>query len=226
MKDIFLLDMDDTLLDFGRLERENVIGVLASFGIEADEKTARRFHEINDSLWKALERGEIQRPQIVTKRFELLFAELGVSLGVQAVADAYFSGLAEKCFPFEGMHAFLEALGRLGAIYITTNGATVVQRRHLTDAGIGRYVSGVFISDEIGANKPSAAYCEHVAAHIPEFRAERAVYVGDSLTSDKLCAERMGVDFILFAPRGLPEGYSGLAAGNYTEVLNMIKTLK
>lgn len=222
MKDIFLLDMDDTLLDFQHLERENLIGVLTSFGIGADEKTARRFHEINDSLWKALERGEIARPQIVTRRFELLFAELGVSLGVRKVADAYFNGLAEKCFPFGGMHAFLEELKARGKIYVTTNGASSIQRRHLRDAGILPYVSGVFISDEIGANKPSAEYCRYVAEHISDFEAERAVYVGDSITSDKLSAERMGADFILFAPRGIPEGYGGKHAETYEEVLKII----
>ncbi len=219
---IFLLDMDDTLLDFGRAERENLLGVLSRFSIAAGEETAKRFHEINDSLWKALERGEIQREQIVTRRFELLFKELGVSADIQAVADAYFHGLAEICHPFAGMHAFLEGLKARGDIYITTNGATLIQRRHLQDAGILPYVSGVFISDEIGTNKPSAAYCEYVVAHIPEFRADRAVYVGDSLTSDKLCAERMGADFILFAPRKVPEGYEGKHAKTYEEVIKII----
>lgn len=222
MKDLFLLDMDDTLLDFQRLERENLISVLTACGVAADGRVARRFHEINDGLWKALERGEINRPQIVTKRFELLFAELGVCADVQAVADAYFCGLADKCFPFEGMTEFLEELKKRGDVYIATNGATAVQQRHLTDAGIYPYVSGVFISDEIGANKPSEEFCRYVVGHIPDFRAERAVYVGDSLTSDQPCAGRMGVDFILFAPRGLPENYAGKAAGSYRDALRMI----
>lgn len=223
MKDLFLLDMDDTLLDFQRTERENVISVCARFGLEAGERVAQRFHEINDGLWKALERGEIQRPQIVTRRFELLFEELGVRADVREVADAYFYGLAEICHPFEGAVRFLDALSSRGRVYIVTNGATYIQQRHLQDAGFLPYTSGVFISDEIGANKPSYAYAEYVAAHIPEFSVERAVYVGDSLTSDKVCAERMGVDFIHFAPHAAQKT-SG-AVRSYDELLRLIEAL-
>ncbi len=219
---IFLLDMDDTLLDFGRTERENLIGVLTRYEIPANEETAKRFHEINDSLWKALERGEIERAQIVTRRFELLLEELGVIADTKSVADAYFNGLAQICHPFAGMEAFLNELKVRGDIYITTNGATHVQRRHLNDAGILPFVSGVFISDEIGANKPLQAYADYVVAHIEGYDGAQAVYVGDSLTSDKLCAERMGADFILFAPNGAPEGYSGKWARSYEEVVKLI----
>lgn len=218
---IFLLDMDDTLLDFQKLERLNLIDVLSSFGISAGEEEARLFHTINDGLWKALERGEIERPQIVTKRFELLFRELGVLGDAKSVAEAYFQGLAERCFPFEGMTAFLEALRARGDVYIVTNGAAYVQRRHLTDAGILPFVSGVFISDEIGANKPAQPYCDYVAAHIPRFGKEKAVYIGDSLTSDRICAERLGVPFILYAPHGAPAEYTGKIAHNYQDVLRL-----
>ena len=51
MKDIFLLDVDDTLLDFHRAEREQVVATLRAHGIAADADTAARFHVINDGLW-------------------------------------------------------------------------------------------------------------------------------------------------------------------------------
>ena len=78
MKDIFLLDVDDTLLDFHRAEREQLIATLMQSGIAADEGTAARFHVINDGLWKKLERGELTRERLAVERFEILLAELGV----------------------------------------------------------------------------------------------------------------------------------------------------
>ena len=69
MKNLFLLDVDDTLLDFHRAEREQLLATLHAHGIAADEGTAARFHVINDGLWKALERGETTRERLVVERF-------------------------------------------------------------------------------------------------------------------------------------------------------------
>lgn len=201
MRDIFLLDMDDTLLDFARAEREGIYCTFRKTGIPVSEAAAIRFHEINDSLWKALERGEIKREEIVYKRFEILFAELGIGYDARAAAEYYYEALASVCFPFAGMEEFLKELKARGRIYIVTNGSAYIQRRHLTDGGILTYTDGVFISEETGFYKPSQAYCDYVSAHIPAYEKDRAVYLGDSLTADKPCAERLGARFIRYLPR-------------------------
>jgi len=223
MKSCFFLDMDDTLLDFGRAEKQNLIMTLNRFQIPADMNTAQRFHEINEQLWKALERGEIERKQIVVRRFEILLSELGETKDVYAIADGYYMGLAEICYPFAGMTEFLSALRRRGRIFITTNGGEYVQRRHLKDAGILPFTDGVFISDEIGANKPSQAYADAVKQGVPAFLPQESVYVGDSLTSDKICAERMGIEFILYAPNGT--AFCKNTAKNYAEILALIDSM-
>lgn len=201
MKDIFLLDMDDTLLDFQKAEREGVFETFRAVGMQATEEAAARFHEINDGLWKALERGEIERERIVYKRFEILFEEYGIRRDAKRAAEIYFEALAGHCYPFAGMHAFLAALKERGRVYIVTNGSAYIQRRHLRDGGILPYCDGVFVSDEIGHNKPSPAFCEYVRGHIPDFAPERAVYLGDSVTADKICAERLGATFVRYLPR-------------------------
>ena len=78
MKDIFLLDVDDTLLDFAKGERAQIASTLAHFGIAPTPRMAQRFHEINDGLWKRLERGELTRERLLTLRFELFFEEFGL----------------------------------------------------------------------------------------------------------------------------------------------------
>lgn len=201
MKNIFLLDMDDTLLDFRKAERASVFETFRAIGLEASEETASRFHEINDALWKALERGEIVREHIVYRRFELLFAELGVVYNAHAAADIYFERLAANCYPFAGMEDFLRALKARGRVYIVTNGSKYIQERHLRESGILPYTDGVFISDDVGHNKPSHAFCDYVREHIPDYAPENAVYLGDSLTADKVCAERLGALFVRYLPR-------------------------
>lgn len=222
MKNIFLLDMDDTLLDFPRAERTNFFATLAQFGVAADDGMFARFHAINDALWKQLERGETTREKLKEQRFRTLLSEYGILLDVSAVARAYWQNFPEICFPFEGARPFLAALHARGRVYICTNGGTAIQVRHIELAGFAPYLDGLFISEQMGADKPSQEYAAQVIKNIENFSAERAIYLGDSLTSDKECARVMGVDFVLFAPRGIPSGYPEAAASNFEDALKLM----
>ncbi len=222
MKDIFLLDMDDTLLDFRRAERTNLVKTLSGYGLRADDGVVARFHEINDGLWKMLERGELTRERLLVLRFEMLFVELSAEANAEAVANTYFHNFQHICCPFPGALFFLERLHAKGRAYIVTNGSADIQTKHIDDAGFRPYLSDVFISETVGWHKPSAEYAAYVAAHIPDFDRGRAVFIGDSLTSDRMCARRMGVDFLLFAPTGAPPGYEGAAASDFREALRIL----
>lgn len=222
MKDIFLLDADETLLDFRRAERESLTAVLSERGITVSEELIARYHAINDSLWKKLERHEITRPRLLTERFELLFSEYGISLPVREIADKFFRNLAARGYLLDGAKEFLLKLKKCGRIYVVTNGAQYTQERRLRDSGLGDLCDGAFISEKIGVDKPSEAYAEYVETHISGYCRERAVWVGDSLTSDKACAESRGIDFILYAPQGAPSEYRGKVARNYEELFSQI----
>ena len=225
MKNIFLLDMDETLLDFRRGERVNLTRSLEKCGIRADEKIVSRFHDINDSLWKALERGEITRERLKARRFEILFEEYGFAGDPAVVALAYWKNFPFVCYPFDGALEFLKTLAANGRVYLVTNGGAIIQRQHIKDAGFEPYLSGVFISEEVGFNKPSIEYADYVESHIENYERERAVWIGDSLSSDGKCAENRGIDFILYAHSGAPEGYRGAVAKNYQEVFERLKML-
>ena len=222
MKDIFLLDMDETLLDFSRAEEVNFFGTMERFGLRADAEVYARFHTINDDLWKLLERGGITRDEIKVQRFQRLFEEYGYAADAEAVAGAYFENFCNLCFPFEGAIELLATLKARGRVYIVTNGGAVIQKAHIRDAGFAPYLDGVFISEEVGFNKPSKEYADFVKAHIPDFAEARAMWLGDSLTSDMVCAKRANVDFILYAPAGV---LSERVATNYAEVLRILETL-
>ena len=222
MKDIFLLDMDETLLDFRRAERANFFHTLSSFSLCADEECYAHFHRINDALWKLLERGGIGREELKVRRFGLLCEECGFEADVPALAQTYWENFPEFCFPFAGAAEFLRTLAARGRAYIVTNGGVRIQRAHIALAGFTPYLSDVFISEEVGADKPSKAFSDYVKSHIPAFSESRAVWLGDSLTSDMACAEAAGIDFILYAARGVPQGYTGKCAQDYGEALRLI----
>lgn len=221
MRDIFLLDLDETLLDFCRAERENFFFTLAKYGVPADGAAYDRFHAVNDGLWKLLERGGVAREEIKTRRFEILFRERGVRADVGEIARAYYENFLRFCYPYEGAAAFLRELSARGRVYLVTNGGSAIQRRHIADAGFKPYLDGAFISEEMGANKPSARFCALVREGIADYAPARAAYLGDSLTSDAPCAETLGAKFVLYK-KDPPAGFAARAAENYRTALSMM----
>ena len=56
------------------------------------------------------------------------------------------------------------------------------------------YFQDVFISDELGAQKPEKAFFERAFLRIPDFNVADALIVGDSLSSDIRGGILMGID--------------------------------
>ena len=69
--DTVLFDADGTLFDFLRCEDSAIRATFADFDIEPSDALVRSYSRINDSLWKMLERGEIEKSVLLYRRFEL-----------------------------------------------------------------------------------------------------------------------------------------------------------
>ena len=94
LKTIFF-DLDDTLLDFSRAEAEALRRAFRRFDIDPAPDVLERYHVINREQWELLEEGVLTRARVLTRRFDLLFEELGVRRSSQEVCDCYESLLAE-----------------------------------------------------------------------------------------------------------------------------------
>ena len=195
-------DIDDTLLDFKRGEAAAIRSTLADIGIEPTEETVRLYSEINDALWKRLERGEITRERILVGRFEALFSALGFAGDAPAAQQLYFSYLGQQHDFVAGAKEVLDALyGRYRMIAVS-NGTTVIQNRRLWASGLDRYFDRIFLSQEIGAEKPSAAFFDACFADLPDVGREEVLIIGDSLTSDMRGGETAGIATCWFHPHG------------------------
>lgn len=193
MMEFIFLDLDNTILDFDWAERQALQKALAEAGISPSEQICRRYHEINQQCWQRLERGEWSRRQVLDGRFRLLFAQLGTTADPVACSRSYEQLLGEG-------HRFLpgaqEALRRLHGryrLFLASNGTAHVQNRRLQSAGLYPLFENVFISEKIGADKPSSTYFARCFDAIPNFNPARAIMVGDSLTSDILGGKNAGI---------------------------------
>ena len=88
--------------------------------------------------------------------------------------------------------------------YAVTNGTKRAQDRKLRLSGLDRLFEGIFISDEIGAEKPSREFFDHVFAHIEPFEKDEILIVGDSLSSDIRGGNVAGIRTCWYNPQELP----------------------
>ncbi len=197
-----LFDLDDTILDFRASERTAIRQTFEEFGIPADEAVLRRYSEINIGCWERLELGTMTRGEVLVGRFELLFRELGIDVPARSVQDRYESLLESGHRFIPGAPELLEQLFERYDLYLISNGNLVTQESRLKSAGISPYFKGIFISEQIGANKPERAFFDACFAAIPDFRREDAVIVGDSLSSDIRGGMNAGVRTCWFNPDG------------------------
>jgi len=197
-----LFDIDDTLLDFKLAERAAVSRAFVNAGLSPDEKMLRRYSEINDGQWAKLERGEISRAQVLISRFELLFAELGISADAQRIQNEYEYLLGIGHWFIDGAPELLEALFGKYRLYIVSNGTASVQEGRIKSAELARYFDGIFISEYIGFEKPTREFFECCFARIPNFEKRETVIVGDRLSSDILGGINAGISTVWFNPHG------------------------
>ena len=181
-----LWDVDGTLLDFKKSEEYGIRACMKEIGFDdVDEEMLTRYEKINRSYWEALERGEITKQEVLIGRFKTFFAQEGICCpDVAAFNDSYHRKLGEIFFEKENSLEIIRNLHGRVKQYVVTNGTVVAQRAKLEKSGLGAYMDGVFISDEIGTEKPGIGFFTPVFAALQGIEKKDVLIVGDSLTSD------------------------------------------
>jgi len=202
MVETILFDLDDTLLDFGKAEASALRRVLTEMNAPVNDAVLERYHEINQRMWKLLEMREITRDELRPRRFELLFGELGLPCDSKAVCEVYERYLGQGHWFMPGAEALLETLAPKYRLCLVSNGNAHVQRSRLRVTGITRYFDGIFISHELGVDKPSREFFDCCFAAMPEVKKETALIVGDSLSSDIRGGKNAGIRTCWYNPKG------------------------
>ena len=137
-------------------------------------------------------------------RFRTLFAELGRTVDAAAVTRTYEQNLSIGHYFLPGAQEAVQRLSQKYRLFLASNGTATVQHARLTSAGLYPYFEKVFVSQEVGHNKPSREYFDACFSQIPGFDAGKALMVGDSLTSDIRGGSRAGMKTCWINPDHLP----------------------
>ena len=193
MIEFLLLDLDDTILDFHKAERIAIAKTICDFGVEPTEEVLSRYHVINKWHWEQLELGNMVREEVLVGRFAMLFAEKNVTVDPVRAARTYEKNLSIGHYFLPGAEETVDALSKKYRLFLVSNGTASVQKGRMTSANLYRFFEKVFVSQEIGHNKPAKAYFDACFAQIPDFDPAKAMIVGDSLSSDILGGINAGI---------------------------------
>lgn len=202
MIEFLFIDLDDTVLDFQKAERIALAKTLQTFGLEPEPAVLTRYNQINKGYWERLERKEVTREALLVDRFADLFAEYGIAVDPVQCARTYEKNLGTGHYFLPGAREAVESLSKKYKLYLASNGTSHVQAGRIESADIARFFQDIFISQEIGINKPDREYFTRCFARIPGFALEKSMIVGDSLSSDILGGKQAGMRTCWVNPKG------------------------
>ena len=228
MIEFLLLDLDDTILDFHMQESVAIRKTLSGAGVEPTEENCALYSKINLRHWKMLELGEITREKLIWHRFAELFETLGVTADPKATAENYMDHLSQGHYFLPGAEDAVKTLSKKYKLYLASNGAGRVQVSRIASAKLAPYFQNIFISEEMGANKPDKAYFDACFARIPGFDPQKAMIVGDSLSSDIRGGKNADILTCWVNPKGKtapPENKPDFEIKSITELEKLLETI-
>lgn len=201
-----LWDIDNTLLNFNAAEHAAIRALFAEMELgECTDEQIAMYSEINMKYWRRLERGEITKPEVLLGRFREFFTLIGVDPGAaEEFNKRYQVALGDTIVYYDNSLELIKSLRGRVRQYVVSNGTVIAQTKKLRLSGLGELMDGVFLSEELGAEKPSPVFFEKALATVEEKDPRRMLIVGDSLTSDILGGVNAGIDTCWYNPKGLP----------------------
>lgn len=217
-------DLDNTLLDFTAAEDNAVRKLLKLHNLPVNDDIVAVYSAINQSWWERFERGEIQKNEIFSGRFNDLLCKYGLSGNPQKMAEDYFEFLSLGFYTMHNADVVLEYLKKSGyTVCITTNGVSRTQYRRIDGCGLKKYFDYVIVSEDTGHQKPECEYFDYVMKNTPEKDKSKILVIGDSQSSDILGGVNFGVDTCWLNPKNKKNTYnSTYEIKNLDEIMHIL----
>ena len=222
-----LWDVDNTLLDFSAAERAAIRSLFQEYGLgTCPEEMLQRYAAINTAYWERLERGELTKPEVLVGRFREFFEAEGINAAIApGFNEKYQLRLGDTIVYRDDSLQIIKSLRGRVRQYVVSNGTVTAQTKKLRLSGLGALMDGVFLSEELGAEKPNAEFFDKVFSVLGDIDRSRVMIVGDSLTSDILGGRNAGIVTCWYNPGGKPADggvYPDHEISNLREVFSLI----
>ena len=205
VRDLFI-DFDDTLYDTYGNAVIALRETFEAFHLERYFDDPQQFYDAywaaNIDLWSQYSRGEITRPYLIVERFRRpLSTGRDIDVTKQLcldISDRFLDYCASKPGVVDGAHELMDYLRAKGyRMHMCSNGFHEVQYRKLEACGLKDYFDTIILSEDAGANKPSAQFFDYALQQSGAQR-ETTMMIGDNMQTDIIGAHDAGFRTILF----------------------------
>lgn len=221
-----LFDLDHTLLDFESAEETALTQMLEDMNFPDVQAFKDYYKPMNQGLWKDLEQKKISKKDLINSRFAIAFAHFGRDVDGEEMALRYQDYISQQGQTFPGAEDLLAKLVERGyQLYGATNGVTAIQQGRLKQSAITPYFKEIFISEQLGTQKPEVAFYEKIGNLIPGFAKEQALMIGDSLTADIAGGNAAGIDTVWYNPdhkENTSQVVPTYTVSNYQEIADLL----
>lgn len=185
-----LFDADETLFHFHSLQ--GLQTMLARYDVAFDEQDYAAFQAVNQPLWVRYQQGEIDMNTLAQTRFAAWSARL--NRPALALNDELQLTMAHLSAPLQGAREVLAWLHENGVkLGIITNGFAKLQQPRLAHTGFAAFFDVLVISELESHPKPHRAIFTSALQRMGNPPPEQVLMVGDTLASDILGGNRVGM---------------------------------
>lgn len=201
-----LWDIDGTVLDFLSAEAYAIKTLFQKYHLgECSDEMIGLYSEINTRYWQKLEKNELTKPEILVGRFREFFAQIGAD---QSIAESfnreYQVTLGDHIEFIDNAKEILLSQKGNYVLAAVTNGTKVAQEKKLHRSGLDRIFDAIFISENVGWEKPNPEFFNCVFTQLGIVDKKEVLIIGDSLTGDMKGGWNAGIDTCWFNPGHKP----------------------
>ncbi|WJY28260.1 MULTISPECIES: YjjG family noncanonical pyrimidine nucleotidase [Sporosarcina] len=198
--DVFLFDLDDTLLEFETSERNAFKRAFTEAGLaEGLDAYRSEYRKISSVLWRELEEGRTTMAELKVSRFRELFRRFDIRLDADEFSETYLAMLGEEAHLIDGVVDMLDSLGD-APLAIVTNGFVKAQIARIACSPLNERFKVILSSEEAGYQKPRPEIFREALERLGADETSRVLMTGDSLTSDIKGGNQAGLDTCWFNP--------------------------
>ena len=188
-----IIDIDNTLLDFDKSSNKAIELAHKSQNLEFNDKILQEFLKITSKFWAKIEKGEITRETLYKNRWKEIYANLKIDADGPTTETLYRKLLYDCAFTIDGASEILEYLSKKYVVCVASNAPYNQQVARLKKIGFDKYINHVFISEEIGSDKPNAKFFDVCFSRLSPILPAESVIIGDSLSADILGGKNYGL---------------------------------
>ncbi len=201
-----LFDLDNTILDFHRCERNAILKAVTFCDLPIENHTLASFLEAYESAnaeyWRR--RSEFNPHDMVEKSFSDALDALSLDTApARCLSEVYRRVFLTEVSFEPGALETIRSLSSTFRLGIVTNGTSPAQEKRVRAARIERFFEEILVSDAVGYTKPDPQIFV-IALERMHLQPHQVLYVGDSIRNDYQGAVAAGIDFCYYNRAGIP----------------------